>query len=33
MGTIKKIVPLILVAALLFVMTACGSSAGDTPSM
>ena len=32
MGTIKKIFPLILVAALLFVMTACGSSAGDTSS-
>ena len=32
MGMIKKIFPLVLVAALMFVMTACGSSAGDTPS-
>ena len=32
MGMIKKIFPLILVAALMFVMTACGSSAGDKVS-
>ena len=32
MGMIKKILPLILVAALMFVMTACGSNAGDTVS-
>ena len=32
MGTIKKIFPLVLVAALMFVMTACGSNAGDTAS-
>ena len=32
MGTIKKIFPLVLVAALMFVMTACGSNAGDKAS-